>query len=96
MKIRIKYIQVLLLTVIITGCSDDFLDRQPLDEITTGSFYNTEQDAQQALVAVYDVLQYQSVGAWAPPGLTSDVLSDDSFAGGADVNDGFNEDEFNK
>lgn len=89
------------MAVLITGCSKDFLDRQPLDEITTSNFYATEKDAQQALVAVYDVLQYQSVvpektpGAWAPFGTTSDMLSDDSFAGGGDANDGKEEDEFN-
>ena len=89
------YLKAVLLLAFVGGCSDDFLDKQPLDQIVSSNFYKTEKDAQQALVAVYDVLQYQSVDAWAPPGTTSDMLSDDSFAGGGDANDGFEEDQFN-
>jgi starch-binding outer membrane protein, SusD/RagB family len=95
MKTKIKYINTLILAVLISGCSDEFLDKGPIDEIVSSNFYSTEKDAQQALVAVYDVLQYQSVGAWAPFGTTSDMLSDDSFAGGGDANDGAEEDELN-
>jgi hypothetical protein len=95
MKTKFIYIKAVLLLVFVSGCSDDFLDRQPLDQIVSSTFYKTEKDAQQALVAVYDVLQYQSVGAWAPLVTTSDMLSDDSFAGGGDANDGFEEDQLN-
>ena len=95
MKNKSIYLKAVLLLAFVGGCSDDFLDKQPLDQIVSSNFYQTEKDAQQALVAIYDVLQYQSVGAWAPPGTTSDMLSDDSFAGGGDANDGVEEDQFN-
>ena len=80
-----------------TSCSDDFLDRQPLDSEVSSNFYQTEDDAKQALVAIYDVLGYQSSPgvAWAPFLTISDILSDDSYAGGADANDGKDEDELN-
>lgn len=95
MKTKLIYLKAFILAWAIVGCSDDFLDRQPLDQIVSSTFYKTEKDAQQALVAVYDVLQYQSVGAWAPLVTTSDMLSDDSFAGGGDSNDGLEEDQLN-
>lgn len=95
MKHLHTYIFVFILIAV--GCSDDFLDRQPLDQVVSSNFYSTETDAMQALVAVYDVLGYQSTPgvSWAPFVTISDILSDDSYAGGADANDGKDEDEMN-
>jgi hypothetical protein len=94
--LSIKLIVVLGI-IIFSGCSEDFLDRQPLDQQVTSTFYKTEADAQQALVAVYDALQYQSSPgvSWAPFLTVSDILSDDAYAGGGDANDGKDEDELN-
>lgn len=87
MKKSIIYLTALFL-IINLGCSDDFLDRKPLDVQVSSNFYQTETDAIQALVSVYDVLQYQSVHAWAPFQMISDILSDDAYGGGADANEG--------
>jgi hypothetical protein len=83
------------LAVLSTSCSKEFLDRYPLDKEVTSNFYKTEEDAKQALVAVYDVLGYQSTPgvSWAPFVTVSDALSDDAFAGGSDPNDGKGLDE---
>ena len=89
---NIKSYTFLLIVFLLSAqsCSEDFLDRQPLDQIVSSNFYQTEEDAMQALIAVYDVLGYQSApgAAWAPLVTVSDILSDDSFAGGSDANDG--------
>lgn len=84
--------------VILSGCSEDFLDRQPLDQVTSSNFYQTEEDAKQALVSVYDALQYQSSPgvSWAPFLTVSDILSDDCLGGGADANDGLGQSEMNR
>lgn len=95
MKAKFIYLTAILVPVLLLGCSDEFLDRKPLDVQVSTNFYQTEEDATQALVAVYDVLQYQSVGAWAPFQLISDVLSDDAYGGGADANEGVDPDEIN-
>jgi hypothetical protein len=95
MKNKIKYSIVTLISVFSLGCSDDYLERLPLDQELSSNFYKSETQAQQALVAVYDVLQYQSVGDWAPTQFVSDVLSDDAYAGGGDADDGRDEDELN-
>lgn len=88
---------ILLLAITFTACKKDFLERNPLDQEVSSSFYKTENDAMEALVGVYDVLNYQSHPgmAWAPFVTVSDILSDDSFAGGADANDGQDENELN-
>ncbi len=83
--------------VLLSGCNDEFLERYPLDREVSSNFYQTEEDAMRALVAVYDVLGYQSSPgvSWAPFLTVSDILSDDSFAGGADANDGMEENQLN-
>ncbi len=91
-NILTKSAKLLLLIFLFNACSDDFLDLKPLDIIVSTNFYQTEEDAFQALVAVYDVLTYQSTpGVSFAPFLTvADVLSDDAFGGGSDRNDGLN------
>ncbi len=92
-----NYFLILLTTIIFSSCSEEFLDRPPLDQQLSSTFYQTEEHAIQALVAVYDVLGYQSTPgiSWCPFITISDILSDHSFAGGADANDGFNQEELN-
>lgn len=45
------------LLLITTKCSDDFLVRAPQNQITTESFWKTEQDATLAVNSIYDALQ---------------------------------------
>lgn len=88
--------KALIIMLLFTAC-EDFLDLKPLDQEVSSNFYQTEEQAMQALVAVYDVLTYQSSPgvSWAPIITMSDVLSDDAYAGGGDANDGMDENELN-
>ncbi len=95
---RLIYKTTAILSVIVLFSScNDFLDLKPLDQEVSSNFYQTEEDAMQALVAVYDVLTYQSTPgvSWAPFTIVSDILSDDSYAGGSDANDGMQQQELN-
>src|SRR6056297_2684883 len=85
----------LVFVLFFTACNEDFLDLQPLDQEVSSNFYQTEDQAYQALIAIYDALTYQSSPgiSWSPAPMVSDVLSDDAFAGGSDSNDGFNWDQ---
>ena len=96
MKKYIIYSTIVLLTLFFTGC-EQFLDLKPLDQEVSSNFYQDEEDAKQALVAIYDVLTYQSTPgvSWAPIITVSDMLSDDAYAGGSDANDGMDENELN-
>jgi starch-binding outer membrane protein, SusD/RagB family len=95
-KIIYSIAKALLIVMLLAGC-EDFLDLKPLDERVSSNFYQTEEDAKMALVAIYDVLTYQSTPgvSWAPFITMADILSDDAFAGGADANDGMDENELN-
>lgn len=98
MKRNIYSLTVLAILILLSSsCKKEFLDRYPLDQEVTSNYYQTEDDAMTALVAIYDVLGYQSSPgvSWAPFITVSDILSDDSFAGGADANDGKDENELN-
>ncbi len=88
--------RILLIVILFSSC-DDFLDLKPLDQEVSSNFYQTEDDALQALVAIYDVITYQSAPgiSWAPFIIVSDILSDDSYAGGSDANDGMQMQELN-
>ena len=79
-----------------TSCAD-FLDLKPLDREVSSNFYQDEEDAMMALVSIYDVLKYQSSPgvSWAPVLTLSDILSDDSYAGGSDANDGLQQQQMN-
>ncbi len=85
-----------IIVLLLTGC-EDFLELYPLDQEVSSNFYQTQDHAMQALVAVYDVLTYQSTPgvAWAPFITVSDILSDDAYAGGSDANDGMQQQEMN-
>lgn len=48
---------VMLLSVIFTGCSDDFLNKAPLTTLSDESFWKSEKDATMGIMGCYDELQ---------------------------------------
>ncbi|PSR14665.1 MAG: hypothetical protein DA408_17350 [Bacteroidetes bacterium] len=84
----INHIFLLALTGFLVGsCSKDFLDKEPLDQRVESNFYQTQEDAQEALIAVYDALGWNTVVGFHPLPMFADIASDDSYAGGASRND---------
>ncbi len=72
------------------GACKDFLDIKPVDSRVEENFYKTQDDATEALTAVYDVLQWHTGaggGNFSPDPLMSDVASDDAYAGGGSRSD---------
>ena len=85
MKI-LKYIPVLLLIVSMSSCSDDFLDKTPLDTINTENFYQTGEDAIAAINGAYQPLQWPklyNMRMW-----TSDIMAGNSIVGAGGGDDG--------
>jgi starch-binding outer membrane protein, SusD/RagB family len=99
MKKTYIYISRLLLagaiTFSTTNCRD-FLDLQPLDTRVESNFFKTESDAREALVSIYDVLQWNSVIGFHPTPMLLDIASDDAYAGGASRTDSPNLIEINQ
>jgi len=64
------------------GCSSDFLDKQPLDQITTGNFYNTASDANLAVLSCYSVLH--GTNWYGKSWMITEIPSDNTTTGGND------------
>lgn len=83
-------ISILTVAALLAGsCSDDFLNTEPITELTTGNFYKDADDAYDALVGCYDGMQMAIGGSGLSFPLASDVISDDCY-GGTGNSDGFN------
>jgi hypothetical protein len=58
MKKRIKQISIAVFTVIfLNACSDDFLNKQPTDQLSAEVFFNSKADLDKALTSCYALLQ---------------------------------------
>ncbi|HPN68487.1 MAG TPA: RagB/SusD family nutrient uptake outer membrane protein [Saprospiraceae bacterium] len=82
----INNIGLVFMIFIMSACGDEFLDRKPLGQLTSESFFKTETHAIQAVNAVY-----ANFRSWEFCGLpyigATDVISDDSDKGSSE-NDG--------
>ena len=87
---NMKYIKIWFLAAIIMigqSCGD-FLDVDPPYQISSETFFNSEDDYQQALIGAYDLLQSSYVNV-----LMGEFASDNTLCGGENANDvpGFQE-----
>lgn len=60
--IRVAVLLAVLSIAILSGCEEDFLDKQPLDALSTATFWKTENDAMMALTGVYYLEGYKGNG----------------------------------
>jgi hypothetical protein len=86
MKSLKLYIMLLAGASLVAGCSDSFLDSEPITGLTDANFYRTTRDAEMAIVGCYDGLQMVYSSGVAFP-LASMVLADEAY-GGTGNNDG--------
>ena len=70
-------------TLLIAGCSEDFLDRKSLTELADDTFWSSQADAEMALAGCYSNLQspwiYDS-DPWAGGAMRYDYMSDNGWA----------------
>ncbi|MEH6405936.1 MAG: RagB/SusD family nutrient uptake outer membrane protein [Leeuwenhoekiella sp.] len=80
-KIQIYSLFILIMLAMVS-CSKDFLDAEPITQVTDSNFYLTTDDAYSALVGCYDGMQRAvgGIGGLSYP-VASMVLSDDFFGG---------------
>ena len=67
--------------ICLVGC-EDFLDKEPLDQITQGNFYNNENDAVLAAKAMYGVPQ--GINWYGKSWMMTEIPSDNTTVGGND------------
>src|SRR5689334_21924965 len=74
------------LVLVSTGCKK-FLDQEVPGAYAEEDFYKTDQDATQAVTAIYDMMQAHYNNNWGSLYMIKTLLSDESNAGGSDAGD---------
>ena len=88
MKTTVKsLIAIAAAAVVSVGCSKDFLNTKPVGRDLEINYYQTEAQAFEALVSVYDVLQWNDQYGFSMYRFLMNVASDDTYAGGSDASD---------
>lgn len=85
MKIN-KYISIAFAAVMLTACSEDFLNKAPEDSINTANFFRTQDDAIAAINGAYQPLQWPklyNMRMW-----TTDIMAGNSIVGAGGGTDG--------
>lgn len=84
MKRRIitAFIALSILTTVNLSCSDDYIERDVVYQITSENYFNSAEEYNYALIAAYDILQSTYVNA-----ILGEIASDNTFAGGESAND---------
>lgn len=77
MKKILSYRLLLCISLLILISCEDYLDKQPYDQISASTFWKTKEDFEMALTANYGLLQ--SMGTWSDLYPNWDNLTDNSF-----------------
>lgn len=74
--------KILFLSIIFlaTSCQKEFLDRDPIGKLTSATFFKTEEQAVQAVNAIYQQMRVWETHAFGFLG-TTDIMSDDADKG---------------
>ena len=75
------------LSLVLGSCSKDFLDTRPVGRVLEVNYYQNEDQAFEALVSIYDVLQWNDQWGFTMFRFLQNVASDDTYAGGSDASD---------
>lgn len=78
-----------LLGLLATSCGEDWLAVESHDKIYIDEYYNSEARIYEALIAAYDPMQWFDWNGkqYCPIPLIYDIMSDDIYPGGADIQD---------
>ncbi len=87
---KINIILLIFVLISVYSCKEDFLNRYPYDKKVVGNFYKTPDDALEALVAVYDGLQYTPNNPDFTHVIQMTEISSDNCFGGAGTTDDLN------
>lgn len=82
----IKILLMVLAAALIVSCSDDFLEKAPLDSINTDNYFQNEEDAIAAINGAYQPLQWPklyNMRIW-----TTDIMAGNSIVGAGGGDDG--------
>ncbi len=73
--------------ILLSGCRDKFLEVEPVASYLEENYYQTEEQAFNALIAAYDPLQWTMYGGfWVSHVMYGEIRSDNANAGGDPTN----------
>ena len=78
---------MVLLGLPLSSCTERFLTLEPRGTELENTYYQTEEELFEALVATYDVLQWGGTNGWTMKLGLLNSASDDTYAGGSDASD---------
>lgn len=75
--------------LVLTGCKDSFLEVEPGKKMTLTEYFSTDEHIYEAVAATYHPMRlFDWNGAtYNPINICSEVMTDNFWAGGADLND---------
>lgn len=74
-----RYIHIIMIVLlVVAGCSDDWLEIAPVGEKFESNFYQTEEEIAQGLIACYSMLQPKYYSGWSSYYFLANFPSDDS------------------
>lgn len=82
MKNCFSHINIIIASILILGCSDDFVDIPPQYSIDSENYFNIPQDYEQAVIAAYDLLQTTYLNS-----MLGEIASDNTLCGGESATD---------
>ena len=56
-----KIFQAFIIAIILSSCSNDFLDTAPYDSISSGNMWNSESKADQGISGIYNALKQRTI-----------------------------------
>ncbi len=83
---KIIYSTIVILFISIS-CSKDFVEIPPVGVLDAATFFNNEANAEQALIGVYDLMQYNYAKDWSSAYFVKMLPGDDVNAGGGSATD---------
>ena len=89
MKNRFIHISLVVMVVLLamTSCKKEFLETVPYGKLSVDNFYKTDADAQNAIIAAYDILQWVNARDWQSVWLAKTLPSDETTCGGSSAGD---------
>lgn len=86
---RLSIIAASLLTMSAVSCGEEWLAVESHDKLYIDDYYSTEARIYEALIAAYDPLQWfdWNGSQYSPLSLLADIMADDLYPGGADMQD---------
>ncbi|MDW5288026.1 RagB/SusD family nutrient uptake outer membrane protein [Formosa sp. PL04] len=83
-KLIYSTIIILLISV---SCSDDFVEIPPVGVLDASTFFEDEANTEQALIGIYDLMQYNYSRDWTAAYFVKMLPGDDVIAGGSSATD---------